>query len=223
MVALLGLECSSNSVSALGRPPTAFTLPLTRRDGVARTRGLLRNASLPLHGAVRDYGCLFILHHPLPSPPPPEPRAGSRRTGPSPLSALSVASRAHASPCCICISLRSGYVGISILTAACQSVEAELPRCIAKVLLRQHTARHAAEAVRSHSRHGVDDHLRPLHLLRRRLRHSPQGSALPHPPPQFFTHSRDSLRGLDPSAFLRRSVELGDRASGRCSCVYAET
>ena len=44
----------------------AFYLPLTRRDGVARARGLLRNASLPLHGAVRDYGCAFA-----PSPAPP--------------------------------------------------------------------------------------------------------------------------------------------------------
>lgn len=31
-------------------------LPLKRRDGGLIARGLLRNATLPLHGAVKDYG-----------------------------------------------------------------------------------------------------------------------------------------------------------------------
>ena len=31
-------------------------LPLRRRDGGLIARGLLRNATLPLHGAVKDYG-----------------------------------------------------------------------------------------------------------------------------------------------------------------------
>ena len=31
-------------------------LPLQRRDGGLIARGLLRNATLPLHGAVKDYG-----------------------------------------------------------------------------------------------------------------------------------------------------------------------
>jgi hypothetical protein len=35
----------------------SLVLPLTRRDGGLLARGLLRNATLPLHGAVKDYGC----------------------------------------------------------------------------------------------------------------------------------------------------------------------
>jgi hypothetical protein len=34
----------------------ALVLPLKRRDGGLIARGLLRNATLPLHGAVKDYG-----------------------------------------------------------------------------------------------------------------------------------------------------------------------
>ena len=33
-----------------------LVLPLKRRDGGLIARGLLRNATLPLHGAVKDYG-----------------------------------------------------------------------------------------------------------------------------------------------------------------------
>ena len=33
-----------------------LVLPLRRRDGGFIARGLLRNATLPLHGAVKDYG-----------------------------------------------------------------------------------------------------------------------------------------------------------------------
>lgn len=34
----------------------SLVLPLKRRDGGLIARGLLRNATLPLHGAVKDYG-----------------------------------------------------------------------------------------------------------------------------------------------------------------------
>lgn len=32
-------------------------LPIKRRDGGLYPRDLLQNATIPLHGAVRDYGC----------------------------------------------------------------------------------------------------------------------------------------------------------------------
>ena len=35
----------------------ALVVPLRRKDGGLIARGLLRNATLPLHGAVKDYGC----------------------------------------------------------------------------------------------------------------------------------------------------------------------
>ena len=41
------------------RAADTLVLPLTRRDGGTRVRGLLRNATLPLHGAVRDYGYML--------------------------------------------------------------------------------------------------------------------------------------------------------------------
>ncbi len=34
-----------------------FLLPIKRRDGGLHSRDLLQNATIPLHGAVRDYGC----------------------------------------------------------------------------------------------------------------------------------------------------------------------
>jgi hypothetical protein len=49
LVALLLVPASAWSSS--------IVLPLTRRDGGLLARGLLRNATLPLHGAVKDYGC----------------------------------------------------------------------------------------------------------------------------------------------------------------------
>ena len=49
LLALLWLAPPSRAADTL-------VLPLTRRDGGTRVRGLLRNATLPLHGAVRDYG-----------------------------------------------------------------------------------------------------------------------------------------------------------------------
>ena len=42
---------SSSSVSGKG-----VTLPITRRTGHLHSRELLSNATIPLHGAVRDYG-----------------------------------------------------------------------------------------------------------------------------------------------------------------------
>lgn len=33
-------------------------VPLRRRNGGLISRGLLHNATLPLHGAVKDYGCV---------------------------------------------------------------------------------------------------------------------------------------------------------------------
>lgn len=52
---LLVLLCLSLTTTAAPALPRGRVFPLTRRDGVSRTRGLLRNASLPLHGAIRDY------------------------------------------------------------------------------------------------------------------------------------------------------------------------
>ena len=37
-----------------------FMLPIKRRDGGLHSRDLLQNATMPLHGAVRDYGCECI-------------------------------------------------------------------------------------------------------------------------------------------------------------------
>jgi hypothetical protein len=51
----LALLCLSLTAAAAPALPRGRVFPLTRRDGVTRTRGLLRNASLPLHGAIRDY------------------------------------------------------------------------------------------------------------------------------------------------------------------------
>ena len=71
--------CSlSKPASAVTTARKAFYLPLTRRDGVSRARGLLRNASLPLHGAVRDYGC-----------------ASAFGTAPTPLCHLAVPNQSH--------------------------------------------------------------------------------------------------------------------------------
>ena len=39
----------------------ALVVPLRRKDGGLIARGLLRNATLPLHGAVKDYGCALFL------------------------------------------------------------------------------------------------------------------------------------------------------------------
>lgn len=38
------------------RGQNALTISLRQRDGVARVRGLLRNTTIPLHGAIRGYG-----------------------------------------------------------------------------------------------------------------------------------------------------------------------
>ena len=35
----------------------SILLPIKRRDGGLYSRDLLQNATIPLHGAVRDYGC----------------------------------------------------------------------------------------------------------------------------------------------------------------------
>ena len=35
----------------------SILLPIKRRDGGLHSRDLLQNATIPLHGAVRDYGC----------------------------------------------------------------------------------------------------------------------------------------------------------------------
>ncbi len=45
-------------LSGVGRSvqQDSLVLPLRRRDGGIIARGLLRNATLPLHGAVKDYG-----------------------------------------------------------------------------------------------------------------------------------------------------------------------
>ncbi len=51
------LLCTSAAAAAAPVQQRGRVLPLRRRDGVTRARGLLRNASLPLHGAIRDYGC----------------------------------------------------------------------------------------------------------------------------------------------------------------------
>ena len=51
----LVLLCLSLAAAAAPALPRGRVLPLARRDGVTRARGLLRNASLPLHGAIRDY------------------------------------------------------------------------------------------------------------------------------------------------------------------------
>lgn len=48
LLALAGLGLSLQAGS--------LVFPLTRRDGGLLARGLLRNATLPLHGAVKDYG-----------------------------------------------------------------------------------------------------------------------------------------------------------------------
>lgn len=41
-----------------------LVVPLRRKDGGLIARGLLRNATLPLHGAVKDYGlALTPLYH----------------------------------------------------------------------------------------------------------------------------------------------------------------
>ena len=109
LAALIVLRCSSNSVSALSRQPTAFTLPLTRRDGVARTRGLLRNASLPLHGAVRDYGWLSSPQQPPPPLPLPIPIMPDCLTVLATL--LSRRSQIPVLDICMCILLWNGSVG----------------------------------------------------------------------------------------------------------------
>ena len=44
-------------LAGAGASQAGFVLPLLRRDGGLLARGLLRNATLPLHGAVKDYGC----------------------------------------------------------------------------------------------------------------------------------------------------------------------
>nr|BBK07876.1 aspartyl protease family protein [Coccomyxa sp. KJ] len=41
----------------------SLVLPLKRRDGGLIARGLLRNATLPLHGAVKDYGYFYATLH----------------------------------------------------------------------------------------------------------------------------------------------------------------
>lgn len=45
------------AASAAGEP-TFFSFRVESRDagGIAQRRGLLRNATLPLHGAVKDFG-----------------------------------------------------------------------------------------------------------------------------------------------------------------------
>ena len=57
--ALVWLACCGWPASAAD----TLVLPLTRRDGGTRVRGLLRNATLPLHGAVRDYGYFYAELH----------------------------------------------------------------------------------------------------------------------------------------------------------------
>lgn len=55
----IALLCISAATAAAPALPRGRVLPLRRRDGVTRARGLLRNASLPLHGAIRDYGYFY--------------------------------------------------------------------------------------------------------------------------------------------------------------------
>jgi hypothetical protein len=61
--------CLSLAAAAAPTAPRSRVFPLVRRDGVTRARGLLRNASLPLHGAIRDYVSLLSLLHSSSSPP----------------------------------------------------------------------------------------------------------------------------------------------------------
>ncbi len=49
---LLLLLCTAE----LSQQQDGLVFPLKRRDGGLIARGLLRNATLPLHGAVKDYG-----------------------------------------------------------------------------------------------------------------------------------------------------------------------
>lgn len=43
-------------LAAVCSEPDGLIVPLRRKDGGLIARGLLRNATLPLHGAVKDYG-----------------------------------------------------------------------------------------------------------------------------------------------------------------------
>lgn len=52
------LTLCSLLATAVGAKDALF-MPLRRKDGGLIARGLLRNATLPLHGAVKDYGCAF--------------------------------------------------------------------------------------------------------------------------------------------------------------------
>ncbi len=49
------------AVSQTSGEKQGLVVPLARRDGGLIARGLLRNATLPLHGAVKDYGCVVAL------------------------------------------------------------------------------------------------------------------------------------------------------------------
>ena len=186
--------CSlSKPASAVTTARKAFYLPLTRRDGVSRARGLLRNASLPLHGAVRDYGCASafgtaptpLCHLAVPNQSHQLQRSAVKshvrpRRGTSlVLSRAGVQRKAQAPGrlensvvCLLLTNDRSAVAGCYIRSQLCLA----LPQ----VLLRQHPAGVAAEAVRGHSGHGVDDHLCPVHLVRRSLRHPPQRHARSH-------------------------------------------
>jgi hypothetical protein len=61
----LVLLCISLTAAAAPALPRGRAFQLARRDGVTRVRGLLRNASLPLHGAIRDYVslCSYRVQH----------------------------------------------------------------------------------------------------------------------------------------------------------------
>ena len=56
LLLLLLLGCARPSAQQ-EEEQLGLVLPLKRRDGGLIARGLLRNATLPLHGAVKDYGC----------------------------------------------------------------------------------------------------------------------------------------------------------------------
>lgn len=43
--------------TAQGGHAKSILLPIKRRDGGLHSRDLLQNATIPLHGAVQDYGC----------------------------------------------------------------------------------------------------------------------------------------------------------------------
>ena len=52
----LALVFASLAYTAQGAQGKSVLLPIKRRDGGLYSRDLLQNATVPLHGAVRDYG-----------------------------------------------------------------------------------------------------------------------------------------------------------------------